>query len=164
MNTPGRNDGIMQGWFDGELVLDHRNVRFWDTNAFAINGFYFSTFLSGVDADWAATKQGSRSRLLVPPRRWLVQRDPADHDLPGIQGQEAEGLVVPDHLEIEGARNGDVANQSALRIQDLPLAKLGFPRSLTGKSGEGVYMGELLVVQAHPEVTGLAEQQPVEVG
>jgi hypothetical protein len=56
INRPGQRDGIVQGWFDGGLALDRRNVRFRDVDAFAIDLFYFSTFFGGSDPSWAATK------------------------------------------------------------------------------------------------------------
>jgi hypothetical protein len=56
VNTPGQRDGVVQGWFDGTLALDRRNVRFRDVDAFAIDLFYFSTFFGGSDPTWAAVK------------------------------------------------------------------------------------------------------------
>jgi hypothetical protein len=56
INTPGQRDGIVQGWFDGVLALDRRDVRFRDVNTFAIDLFAFSTFFGGSDATWAPTK------------------------------------------------------------------------------------------------------------
>jgi hypothetical protein len=56
MNTPAQNDGVVQGWFDGQLALDRRDVRFRDVASFAIDSFYFSTFFGGSDATWAASK------------------------------------------------------------------------------------------------------------
>ena len=53
MNTPGQHDGIVQGWFDGELALDRTDVRFRDVDTLAIDAFYFSTFFGGSDATWA---------------------------------------------------------------------------------------------------------------
>jgi len=56
INTPGVRDGIVQGWFDGALALDRRDVRFRNVNTFSIDGFYFSTFFGGDDPSWAPTK------------------------------------------------------------------------------------------------------------
>jgi hypothetical protein len=56
VNTPGQRDGIVQGWFDGVLALDRRDVRFRNVNAFAIDVFAFSTFFGGSDATWAPVK------------------------------------------------------------------------------------------------------------
>lgn len=53
INTPGNHDGIIRSWFDGELALDKRNLRFRDTNAFAIDLFYFSTFFGGSGSSYA---------------------------------------------------------------------------------------------------------------
>jgi hypothetical protein len=56
MNTPGRHDGIVQGWLDGILALDVRTLRFRDVGSFAIDMLYFSTFFGGADPSWAATR------------------------------------------------------------------------------------------------------------
>jgi len=56
INTPGQRDGIVQGWFDGMLALERRNVRFRDIDAFAIDIFAFSTFFGGSDPTWAPPK------------------------------------------------------------------------------------------------------------
>jgi hypothetical protein len=54
MNTPGKNDGIMQAWVDGALVLDIQDFLFRESDAtFAIDGLYFSTFFGGGDQSWA---------------------------------------------------------------------------------------------------------------
>jgi len=57
MNTPGKSDGIIQGWLDGELTIDVRNIRFRDINTLGIDAFYFSTFFGGGDASWAPAKR-----------------------------------------------------------------------------------------------------------
>ncbi len=56
MNTPGARDGIVQGWFDGTLALDRRDIRFRDVDSFAIDGFYFSTFFGGSGSEWAPSR------------------------------------------------------------------------------------------------------------
>jgi hypothetical protein len=56
MNTPGARDGIVQGWFDGTLALDRRDVRFRDVDAFSIDAFYFSTFFGGQEPCWAPSR------------------------------------------------------------------------------------------------------------
>ena len=56
MNRPGQRDGIVQGWFDGALALDRRDLRFRDVDSFSIDAFYFSTFFGGDDPSWAPSK------------------------------------------------------------------------------------------------------------
>jgi hypothetical protein len=56
MNRPGVGDGIVQGWFDGVLALDRRDVRFRNVDTFSIDAFYFSTFFGGSDPSWAPSK------------------------------------------------------------------------------------------------------------
>lgn len=53
MNTPGQSNGLVQCWFDGELSLDRRNMRFRYVDDFAIDTFFFSTFFGG---SWTSTK------------------------------------------------------------------------------------------------------------
>lgn len=56
MNTPGERNGIVQGWYNGVLALDRRDIRFRDVDTFAIDGFYFSTFFGGSGSQWASTR------------------------------------------------------------------------------------------------------------
>ncbi len=54
MNTAGQHDGILQAWFDGELVLDLSDFLYRATGAtYGIDALYFSTFFGGSDASWA---------------------------------------------------------------------------------------------------------------
>lgn len=54
MNTPGENNGVMQAWVDGVLVLDVKDFLFREAgSSFAIDSLYFSTFFGGGDATWA---------------------------------------------------------------------------------------------------------------
>ncbi len=56
INTPGQHDGVIEAWFDGELALRRDDLRFRDTDGFAVDALYFSTFFGGGDATWAATR------------------------------------------------------------------------------------------------------------
>ena len=56
VNGVGQHDGIVQGWLDGELVFDVRNIRFRDVTTFAIEGFHFSTFFGGTGSQWNTSK------------------------------------------------------------------------------------------------------------
>ena len=56
LNTPGERDGVVQGWFDGELALDRRGLRFRDADTFTIDWLFFSTFFGGNEPDWAPTR------------------------------------------------------------------------------------------------------------
>jgi hypothetical protein len=56
MNTPGRHDGVIRSWFDGEQALEVATLRFRDTADLKIDGFYFSTFFGGGDPSWAPLK------------------------------------------------------------------------------------------------------------
>jgi hypothetical protein len=56
MNTPGKNNGLIEAWLDGEKVLEIPRLRFRDVNTFAIDKFLFSTFFGGSDSTWATSK------------------------------------------------------------------------------------------------------------
>lgn len=57
MNDPGpdgeegESDGLIQGWFDGKLALDERNLRFRDVADFGVDRLYFDTFFGGPSGD-----------------------------------------------------------------------------------------------------------------
>ena len=57
MNTPGKHDGMLRGFFDGQLVLEIDDLRFRDTDDFAIDGFLLSTFFGGGDTSWQSTAE-----------------------------------------------------------------------------------------------------------
>ena len=53
LNTPGRRDGLIQGWRDGQLVFEETGLRFRDTGSLHIESIFFSTFFGGNDSSWA---------------------------------------------------------------------------------------------------------------
>ena len=55
-NTPGKYDGSMRAWMDGDLALEHEGIRLRATDEYGVDGFYFSTFFGGNDPSWAPTK------------------------------------------------------------------------------------------------------------
>jgi hypothetical protein len=56
MNTAGRANGIIQGWFDGRLALDKHDALLRVDGSVHIDGLYFSTFFGGNDDSWGATR------------------------------------------------------------------------------------------------------------
>ena len=74
MNTPGRNDGVVESWIDGTRVLSRTDIRFRDTDAFNIDSLLFHTFFGGSGADWAPTKDE-----LVDFDNVVVSRSPITH-------------------------------------------------------------------------------------
>jgi len=59
MNTPGKSDGLMEGWFDGYKAARYAEVEFRGANeaSSAITKVFFSTFFGGSSGDrWNATK------------------------------------------------------------------------------------------------------------
>lgn len=56
MNTPGKKDGIIQSWLDGQLAYQSTTMRFRDVNTFAIDTFKFETFFGGSTSNFAPPK------------------------------------------------------------------------------------------------------------
>jgi hypothetical protein len=56
MNRPGRVDGVIQGWFDGRLALDQRDVTLRLDGSLHVDALYFSTFFGGDDPTWGARR------------------------------------------------------------------------------------------------------------
>lgn len=56
MNVPGRSDGMVESWMDGERTLSRSNLRFRDNASFGIDSLLFHTFFGGSGADWAPTQ------------------------------------------------------------------------------------------------------------
>lgn len=57
MNTVGRNDGVLEGWVDGQRYLSESSRQWRKTGAFAIDALYFSTFFGGGSQPWASPKE-----------------------------------------------------------------------------------------------------------
>jgi len=55
MNTPGRDDGKIISWLDGEEVCN-LTLRFRKDNSFGIDSFKFSVFFGGNEPSWAPDK------------------------------------------------------------------------------------------------------------
>ena len=56
LNTPGRDDGRVQVWIDGRLVLDQDGLVYRSGPAVHIQGLFFSTFFGGKQPDWASPR------------------------------------------------------------------------------------------------------------
>lgn len=56
MNDPGKKNGIVRGWLNGELVCNVDTIRFRDSKALNVDQVFFSVFMGGDDATWAPEK------------------------------------------------------------------------------------------------------------
>ncbi|NET48353.1 MAG: hypothetical protein F6K09_06420, partial [Merismopedia sp. SIO2A8] len=56
LNDPGRENGRIRVWLDGEQVLDREDLIFRSTSELKIEGIFFSTFFGGGDKSWATPK------------------------------------------------------------------------------------------------------------
>jgi len=48
LNTPGRSDGVMRAWIDGELVMERAGMRFRDVPELRIESVWFNVYHGGV--------------------------------------------------------------------------------------------------------------------
>jgi hypothetical protein len=56
MNTPGKHDGIIRGWFDGKLAFEKTSFRFRDIDSFAVDLFFFQTHFGGGGTQYQPKK------------------------------------------------------------------------------------------------------------
>ena len=54
MNSPGKKDGIIRSWLDGDKALEVTNIRFRDIPTIKIDKLYVETFFGGGDASWSS--------------------------------------------------------------------------------------------------------------
>jgi hypothetical protein len=64
LNAPGRSDGALRVWVDGNPVISRTNVVFRQSNRIGVDGLMFSTFFGGSDPSWAS-----------PTDQWVQFRD-----------------------------------------------------------------------------------------
>ncbi len=57
MNRPGKKDGVIRSWLNGEKALEVTDLRFRDRDSLKIDSLYFSTFFGGADASWAPPRE-----------------------------------------------------------------------------------------------------------
>ena len=55
MNTPGQRDGVMQGWFNGQLKYERRDILFRSTTALKTD-ILAGVFYHGGTAAWQPLK------------------------------------------------------------------------------------------------------------
>lgn len=58
VNTGNNNDGELQVWFDGELVLLRTDIRYRNNNQAPVDHFFFSTFYGGNTPEWEPDNDG----------------------------------------------------------------------------------------------------------
>jgi len=56
MNTPGKKDGMIVSWLDGDKALEVTGLRFRDIPDIRIDKLEFETFFGGGDASWASPR------------------------------------------------------------------------------------------------------------
>jgi len=52
MNDPGRGNGEVEAWLDGEPVLAMSDMEFRNGRAWGVNVLYMATFFGGSDDRW----------------------------------------------------------------------------------------------------------------
>ena len=56
LNTPGQNNGVIQTWKDGQLVLDKQDARIRQNASTGFDRFLLISFFGGATSDFAASK------------------------------------------------------------------------------------------------------------
>ncbi|MBD2020528.1 hypothetical protein H6F43_10040 [Leptolyngbya sp. FACHB-36] len=56
LNQPGKANGQVRVWLDGQEVLVRSGLSFRTSSALKIDGIFFSTFFGGSNASWATPK------------------------------------------------------------------------------------------------------------
>ncbi|MCE2964796.1 MAG: hypothetical protein LW855_03285 [Alphaproteobacteria bacterium] len=59
LNTPGKADGVLNVWVDGELVFTEQAFIWRETGDIMLRGLFFSTFFGGKSPDWASPQTQS---------------------------------------------------------------------------------------------------------
>ena len=47
LNSPGKNDGVMRGWIDGQLAFERTDVRMRDVDSLKIEMLWVNIYLGG---------------------------------------------------------------------------------------------------------------------
>jgi hypothetical protein len=58
MNTVGKANGVLQGWFDSRLVMNRSNLTYRTRNDVGINYLAWHIFRGGNDKSWESPKDG----------------------------------------------------------------------------------------------------------
>ena len=61
MNDPGKHNGVIVSWLNGEKALEVTNLRFRDRADLKIDKMLFETFFGGGDSSWASPRKQSAS-------------------------------------------------------------------------------------------------------
>jgi hypothetical protein len=56
LSSPGQENGVIQAWVDGRLVLDRRDRLLRLDGSWHVDALYFSTFFGGNDPSWGAAQ------------------------------------------------------------------------------------------------------------
>ncbi|GAB4109136.1 MAG: hypothetical protein Kow00105_17540 [Phycisphaeraceae bacterium] len=123
MNTPGQDDGIIQAWLDGELVLNAQDLHFRDISSLKIDLLYFSTFFGGSSPPWEATKdeQVFFDDFIVSTTP-IGSGIPGDLDRDGFVGIQDLNLVLGrwnDNVSTGDTFQGEATGDGFVGIEDL---------------------------------------------
>jgi hypothetical protein len=58
MNTVGKANGVLHGWFDGSLVMNRTNIVYRTRNDVGINYLAWNIFRGGSDKSWTSPRDG----------------------------------------------------------------------------------------------------------
>ncbi len=123
VNSGNNNDGILQVWFDGELVILRNDIRYRNNNQALVDHFYFSTFFGGNTSDWAPDitstisydniRIGTSAEDIIPDAEGSLlatvirPNDEAVYEGPASVSVEASAFSINDDIENVFILNGE---------------------------------------------------------
>ena len=104
INTPGKRDGHITSWLNGDVVLDEGEFRFRDVEGLKIERFNFVSFFGGNGTDWAPDKDEfiyiDDIRLSVTPPFYKQEQEKKETDMKKEPNSTPEEAI--DKPEVEG--------------------------------------------------------------
>ena len=138
MNTPGESNGIIQGSFDGVLVLDRRDYNFRNTDAFAIDKLFFKTFFGGNTTDWAPLEDTFITFDEVVVKTGPSSSDPTDSNKPLLTYELDKFDIITNFRpeKVAAATNGTALSLVGGSRNETGSASLNFGDDSTEVAGE----------------------------
>lgn len=190
LNDPGRANGKVTVWFDGDRVLHQEGLTFRKTQQLKIDGIFFSSFFGGNGASWATPKTvyadfddfqvsaptGQAPAVQAPAvQARQLGHDPLLGNSLGVGRAGSQDILMPGQGDRPSATDAGTTilgsapsgpAQIAIGGADLPpqsLAGEDLPRSLGALSGQGLAEPSA-AWEADPLALGGAAQSPLGAG
>jgi hypothetical protein len=74
LNTPGKENGKMHAWVDGEMVLNRNNIKWRTVDSLKLDGVFFAFGYGGGSSSWAAPEDQYNYF-----DNWILSTQPISH-------------------------------------------------------------------------------------